>query len=170
MTKRAGVIGHPLGHTKSPAIFEAAFRAAGIDATYEAWDTPEDVLAGRVPLMFDVWVSVRPHIEAGKLKVIALANTKRMPGFNFPTISETYPGLGVDSPQGIIAPAGTPKEIVEKLARDFGEAATAPDAIERIRALGIEPVKSTPAAFEKLVKDQYVTWKKTATEANIKIE
>ncbi len=48
MTKRAGVIGHPLGHTKSPAIFEAAFRAAGIDATYEAWDTPEDVLAGRV--------------------------------------------------------------------------------------------------------------------------
>ncbi|MDE3096261.1 MAG: shikimate dehydrogenase, partial [Chloroflexota bacterium] len=48
MTKHAGVIGHPLGHTKSPAIFEAAFRSAGIDATYEAWDTPEDVLAGRV--------------------------------------------------------------------------------------------------------------------------
>ncbi len=48
MTKRAGVIGHPLGHSKSPAIFNAAFRVAGIDATYEAWDTPPDVLEGRV--------------------------------------------------------------------------------------------------------------------------
>jgi shikimate dehydrogenase len=46
--KRAGVIGHPLGHSVSPAIFEAAFRATGIDATYEAWDTPPDALRGRV--------------------------------------------------------------------------------------------------------------------------
>jgi shikimate dehydrogenase len=48
MTKRAGVIGHPLGHTVSPALFGAAFAAAGIDATYEAWDTPPDTLEGRV--------------------------------------------------------------------------------------------------------------------------
>jgi shikimate dehydrogenase len=48
MSKRAGVIGHPLGHSKSAVIFEAAFRAAGIDATYETWDTPEDVLEGRI--------------------------------------------------------------------------------------------------------------------------
>lgn len=48
MSKRAGVIGHPLGHTKSPAIFAAAFAAAGIDATYEAWDTPADLLEGRI--------------------------------------------------------------------------------------------------------------------------
>jgi shikimate dehydrogenase len=48
VTKRAGVIGHPLGHSKSAAIFAAAFRAAAIDATYEPWDTPEDLLEGRV--------------------------------------------------------------------------------------------------------------------------
>lgn len=48
MTKRAGVIGHPLGHSISPVIFKAAFDAAGIDATYDAWDTPEDQLEGRV--------------------------------------------------------------------------------------------------------------------------
>ncbi len=48
MTKRAGVIGHPLGHSISPAIFEAAFGAAGIDATYEAWDTEPELLEGRV--------------------------------------------------------------------------------------------------------------------------
>jgi shikimate dehydrogenase len=48
VTKRAGVIGHPLGHSMSPVIFAAAFKAAGIDATYEAWDTPPDVLEGRV--------------------------------------------------------------------------------------------------------------------------
>lgn len=48
MTKRAGVIGTPLGHSISPAIFKAAFGAAGIDAIYEAWDTPEDTLEGRI--------------------------------------------------------------------------------------------------------------------------
>jgi shikimate dehydrogenase len=48
LTKRAGVIGHPLGHSISPALFKAAFEAAGIDATYEAWDTPPDTLQGRV--------------------------------------------------------------------------------------------------------------------------
>jgi shikimate dehydrogenase len=48
MTRRAGVIGHPVAHSKSPAMFEAAFRAAGIDATYEAWDTPEETLEGRI--------------------------------------------------------------------------------------------------------------------------
>lgn len=48
MTQRAGVIGHPLGHSISPALFAAAFKSAGIDATYEAWDTPADTLQGRV--------------------------------------------------------------------------------------------------------------------------
>jgi shikimate dehydrogenase len=48
VTKRTGVIGHPVGHSISPAVYEAAFRAAGIDATYEAWDTPPDTLEGRV--------------------------------------------------------------------------------------------------------------------------
>jgi len=48
VTKRAGVIGHPVGHSISPAVYGAAFRAAGIDATYEAWDTPPETLEGRV--------------------------------------------------------------------------------------------------------------------------
>jgi shikimate dehydrogenase len=48
VSKRTGVIGHPIGHSVSPAIYGAAFKAAGIDATYEAWDTPEDTLQGRV--------------------------------------------------------------------------------------------------------------------------
>ena len=48
MTKRAGVIGHPIGHSVSPALYAAAFKAAGIDGTYEAWDTPPDTLEGRV--------------------------------------------------------------------------------------------------------------------------
>ena len=48
MTKRAGVIGHPLGHSLSPAIFNAAFAKAGIDAVYETWDTEPAVLEGRL--------------------------------------------------------------------------------------------------------------------------
>ncbi len=68
MTKRAGVIGHPLGHSISPAIFKAAFDAAGIDATYDAWDTPEDQLEGRVQaLRGDAFLGANvtiPHKQA----------------------------------------------------------------------------------------------------------
>lgn len=68
MSKRAGVIGHPLAHTVSPAMFTAAFAAAGIDATYEAWDTPPDTLEGRVNALrgaeyFGANVTI-PHKEA----------------------------------------------------------------------------------------------------------
>jgi shikimate dehydrogenase len=65
LTRRAGVIGHPLGHTLSPVIFQAAFARAGIDATYEAWDTPPDTLEGRIDsLRGDVYVGANvtvPH-------------------------------------------------------------------------------------------------------------
>lgn len=68
MTKRAGVIGHPLGHSLSPAIFRAAFERAGIDATYEAWDTEPDLLPGRVDALrgagfFGANVTI-PHKQA----------------------------------------------------------------------------------------------------------
>jgi shikimate dehydrogenase len=68
MTKRAGVIGHPLEHSLSPVIFEAAFRAAGIDVSYEKWDTPPDVLAGRIEALrgadfFGANVTI-PHKQA----------------------------------------------------------------------------------------------------------
>lgn len=68
MTKRAGVIGHPLGHSISPALFRAAFEAAGIDATYEAWDTPPETLDGRVQALrgddyYGANVTI-PHKEA----------------------------------------------------------------------------------------------------------
>lgn len=129
-----------------------------------------DVLAGRVPLMFDVWISAKPHIEAGKLKVIALANRKRMPGLNYPTINETIAGVDTDSVQGFVGPAGIPKEIAEKMARDIGDAVMSPDAVERIRPLGFEPDRSTPAEFEKTMRDSLELWKKIAAEANIRIE
>lgn len=68
MPKRAGVIGHPLGHSISPALFEAAFKSAGIDATYERWDTPVDALEGRVQALrgddfYGANVTI-PHKEA----------------------------------------------------------------------------------------------------------
>jgi shikimate dehydrogenase len=68
VTKRAGVIGHPLGHSISPALFQAAFKAAGIDATYEAWETPPETLGGRVQALrgddyYGANVTI-PHKEA----------------------------------------------------------------------------------------------------------
>ncbi|HVZ53082.1 MAG TPA: tripartite tricarboxylate transporter substrate-binding protein [Pseudolabrys sp.] len=129
-----------------------------------------DVLAGRVPLMFDVWISVKPYVDAGKLKVIALANTERMPGYNFPTIGETVPGAGMDSIQGFIAPAGTPKEIVDKIARDIGEVVNDPATAARIRPLGFAPVHSSPAQYKAKVMAEFEQWKRVSAETGLKLK
>ena len=129
-----------------------------------------DVLAGRVPLMIDVWISVQPHVDAGKLKVIALTNTKRMPGYDFPTVSETVPGAGMDSIQGVIAPAKTPKKIVDKLAHDIGEVMNEPEMVARIRPMGIEPVRSSPAEYRAKILAEFEEWKRISAEGGGKIE
>src|SRR5262249_62027982 len=71
-----------------------------------------DVIGGRVPLMFDPWLSTKPHVEAGSLKVVAVASDKRSRDVpQVPTIRETYPGYGVNSYTFILAPAGIPETV-----------------------------------------------------------
>ncbi len=89
MTKRAGVIGTPLGHTVSPAMFSAAFAAVGIDATYEAWETAPDVLEGRVNSLRGAdFLSVfdQPHREALAMLFLKLSDQMTL-------VSEIFWGL-----------------------------------------------------------------------------
>ena len=79
-----------------------------------------DVIAGRVPLMFDIWHSARRYVESGELKLIASASAERLPGApNVPTIAESYPGVEVIAFNAIVAPGGTPAPILEKLSADI---------------------------------------------------
>ena len=86
------------------------------------------MIAGRVPLMFDIWHSARRYVESGELKLIASASPERLPGApNVPTIAESYPGVEVIAFNAIVAPGGTPAPILEKLSADI-RAVVASDA------------------------------------------
>ena len=88
------------------------------------------MIAGRVPLMFDIWHSARRYVESGELKLIASASPERLPGApNVPTIAETYPGVEVIAFNAIVAPGGTPAPILEKLSADI-RAIVASDAFK----------------------------------------
>ena len=110
-----------------------------------------DVIAGRVPLMFDIWHSARRYVESGELKLIASASAERLPGAaNVPTIAETYPGVEVIAFNAIVAPGGTP-------AADRREAFGRHPRDRRVRRLqgqdknlGINAYGNTPAELSRL--------------------
>src|SRR5437016_12719182 len=86
-----------------------------------------DVIAGRVPLMFDIWHSARRYVESGELKLIAGAGAARLPGAEaVPTIAETWPGFDVVAFNAVIAPIGVPPQILDRLAADVTGVLTAP--------------------------------------------
>jgi tripartite-type tricarboxylate transporter receptor subunit TctC len=119
-----------------------------------------DLLSGRVPLMFDVWHSVKPHVDAGRLKVLGVASAEPIPGAEaLPRIADTYPGFSVASLFGLVAPAGTPRAVVERIASDVRAVLSAPDMAQRVRDLGMEPVGSTPAEFGALLATEIERWR-----------
>src|SRR3954470_4722499 len=98
-----------------------------------------DVIAGRVPLMFDIWHSARRHVESGALKLIAGPSPERLPGApNVPTIAESYPGVEVIAFNAIVAPGGTPSPVLEKLSADIRAVITGAEFRERTKNLGID--------------------------------
>jgi len=130
-----------------------------------------DVIAGRVPLMFDIWHSARRYVESGELKLIAGASPERLPGApSVPTIAESYPGVEVIAFNAIVAPAGTPSPILEKLSADIRAVITGAEFRERTKNLGIDVYGNTPAELSAWMTREIARWKEVALAANIKAE
>ena len=131
-----------------------------------------DVLAGHIPLaVLDIPAS-KQLIGDGKLKALGVSAARRVAFLpDVPTLAEQ--GLsGFESVGwfGIVAPAGTPPEIISKLNAAFVKALSDPAAIEKIRVLGAEPAPTSPEAFAKFIKSESAKWGKLITEAGIKAE
>jgi tripartite-type tricarboxylate transporter receptor subunit TctC len=130
-----------------------------------------DVIAGRVPLMFDIWHSARRYVESGDLKLIAGAGSERLPGAeHVPTIAETYPGFDVVAFNAVIAPAGTPPQVLARLSSDISAVVTSPAFAERTRALGINAWGSTPKELDAWFRSETEKWAAIAKAANLKAE
>ena len=130
-----------------------------------------DVIAGRVPLMFDIWHSARRYVESGELKLIASASAERLPGApDVPTIVESYPGVEVIAFNAIVAPGGTPAPILERLSADF-RAIVGSDAFkDRTRNLGINAYGNSPQELTAWMLREIERWKEVAKAANIKAD
>jgi len=130
-----------------------------------------DVLAGRVPVIFDNLPSSIEHIRAGRLRALGVTVSKRSDALpNVPTIGETVAGYEVNVWNGIVAPKGTPPAVIAALNRALNEVLADPRLKARFAELGGIPMPTTPAEFGKLVADDTVKWAKVIRAANIKPE
>jgi tripartite-type tricarboxylate transporter receptor subunit TctC len=131
-----------------------------------------DVMSGQVNIMFDNAPSAMPHIKGGKLKAIAVTSSTRSPALpNVPTIAEAgLPGFEASSWFGVLAPAGTPKDIVDRLSREIAKALATPEMRERLSAQGADSVGSTPEKFAEHIKSEIDKWAKVVKASGAKVD
>jgi tripartite-type tricarboxylate transporter receptor subunit TctC len=132
-----------------------------------------DLLGGRVSIMFPGIGSAVPHVSAGKLRGLAVTTAKRASSSpDIPTVDESgVPGYVVSTWESIIAPAGTPPEIIAKLNKTLGEVLAQKELREKMFALGMEPDGTkNPAETAQFVRSERVKWAKVVKERNVKVE
>lgn len=150
-------------------------RMAGIDMIHVPYKgippAVIDVVGGRVTMLFTTTISATPHIKTGKVKALALTSAKRLPIMaDVPTIAETLPGYQAEAFQGMVAPAGVPRAIIEKLAAEVGEIVRSPEVSNRFAASGAVAVGSSPAVFRKFLNTEIAKWGKVIKDAGIKLK
>ncbi|SOZ39145.1 tripartite tricarboxylate transporter substrate binding protein [Cupriavidus neocaledonicus] len=130
------------------------------------------LLGGEIDVLFDNLPNVMNQIRAGKFKPVAVTGQQRstlLP--NVPTVAESgVPGYEVNVWFGIQAPAGTPKEIVQKLNQEIAKALADPDIVKRFREQGVEVVGSSPTKFATLVEAEIQKWGSVVRDANVSLE
>lgn len=130
-----------------------------------------DLLAGQIQMLVTALPTVEAHVANGKLRALAVTSAKRLRAA--PTIAalaESYPGYEVASWYGLLAPAGTPDAIVQKLNADIAKVLAQKDVHDRLESLGVEPLGGTAQQFAATIKSDTVKWAKVVKDANIQIE
>jgi tripartite-type tricarboxylate transporter receptor subunit TctC len=129
-----------------------------------------DVMGGQIPLLWVSIPAVAQHVKSGRLKALAVSTLKRSAVFpDVPTVVESgIADFEVDSWYAMFAPAGTPREIVDRWQKAVATVLKQPDVREKLLAQGAEGVGSTPEQLDKIVKDEIVKWRDVISRANIK--
>jgi tripartite-type tricarboxylate transporter receptor subunit TctC len=129
-------------------------------------------IGGHTPVAFTALPSSLAAIQAGQVRAIGIASTQRAPQIpDVPTFAEQgVKDQEADTLTGIVAPAGTPKEIVELLAREIARSIAQPDVKERLATLGFTPVANAPEQFDARIKLEIERWGKVVRDANLRIE
>ena len=131
-----------------------------------------DTMGGQTEAFFPTVVSGLPQVKAGKLRAIAVTSAKRSPLLpDVPTVAESgYPGFEVNGWYGLLAPAGTPPEIIARLHDEVVKVLALPEVREKIAADGAEPVGNTPTEFDAYIRSEAVKWAKVIKESGAKAD
>ena len=131
----------------------------------------QDTVGGRINVMFDIVGPLMPQVKAGNVKALGLAAREQIPSApGVPTIIEQgVPDFVSGTWAGIIAPAGTPKEIVDRVSTEVQKAMRDPAVREKLAEQGIVPVGNTPDEYRAFVVDEVARWAKVIKDANIKM-
>jgi len=162
--------------TTSHLVMELFKRKAGVDMLHIPYkgEAPAltELLGGRVAVTFNSLPSVLGHIRSGRVRALAIATKERsrlVP--DVPTITELgVADLEVPGWYGVLAPAGTPRPIVERLSREFNAVVNEPDTRARLAAQGIDLGGTSSDAFGKWIREETERWRKVITDAGIKAD
>jgi tripartite-type tricarboxylate transporter receptor subunit TctC len=128
-----------------------------------------DLLAGQIDVMFAPAQSVMPHVQAGRLKALAVTSAKRSATLpELPTAAESgLPGYEAIGWFGLLAPAATPKAIVAQLSADANKVLGEVEVKQKMLALGAEPSGDTPEKFARFIRDDQAKWSRLMKERGI---
>jgi len=145
---------------------------AGIDLVHVPYKgtgpATADLVAGQIQFMSVDMTVATPHIKAGRLKPLAVATARRMPGLEVPTVAEAgYPGFEVSSWYALSGPAGVPPAIVSRLHADTVKGLADPVLLERFAGLGATIVGSTPAEYDAHLRSEIARWTRVVRAAKI---
>lgn len=129
------------------------------------------LLSGQVDFNFDNLATAAPNIRGGKLKAIAVTTLNRSPNLpDVPPVADTLKGFAIDTWWGLVAPAGTPREVVQKLNQAFVAALNTPEAKTRFAGLMAEPVPNSPEEFGNFMKAELAKYEKVVKASGAKVD
>ncbi len=162
--------------TNSHLIMEQLKATTGIDVVHVPYKATgaeiPDLMAGNIAMGFNFWSILKPHVNSGRLRVIAVASKRRLAvAPDLPTFAEAgVPGIEASGWQGIFAPAGTPQAIVVKLHAEFARILNLAEIRNQIIDTGAEPGGSSPEEFGAFVRAERARWGNAIAEAKIPAE
>ncbi len=146
---------------------------AGIDAVHVPYKGAApaeiDLMGGRVHFMFHTIAAALPKVKSGQLRALAVTSAKRSPLLpDVPTVGESVPGFEAITWYGVLAPAGLPPNVTQRLNADLNKALLNPAFKERLAGLGMEPMPGTPTQFAEFYKAEAVKWGKIVKSSGAK--
>ena len=131
-----------------------------------------DVVSGQVPVFFNMLNNAAPHAKSGAVRLLAVASPQRLPGNpSLPTLAESgFPGFEAYPWFGVLAPAGTPRDVIARLGAEISAAVRTPEFSERLQSMSFDLTTVTPEAFAEILRGDLARWGRVVREARIKAE